>query len=45
MSQYVDRVLAELKEKNANEPEFLQTAEEVLEWLSRREQSSSVFRG
>ena len=30
MSQYVDRVLAELKEKNANEPEFLQTVEEVL---------------
>ena len=30
MSKYVDRVLAELKEKNANEPEFLQTAEEVL---------------
>ena len=33
MSQYVDRVLAELKEKNANEPEFLQTAEEVLSSL------------
>ena len=30
MSKYVDRVLAELKEKNAHEPEFLQTAEEVL---------------
>ena len=30
MSKYVDRVLAELKEKNANEPEFLQSAEEVL---------------
>ena len=25
MSQYVDRVLAELKEKNAHEAEFLQT--------------------
>ena len=33
MSKYVDRVLAELKEKNANEPEFLQTAEEVLSSL------------
>ena len=29
MSKYVDRVLAELKEKNAHEAEFLQTAEEV----------------
>ena len=27
MSKYVDRVLAELKEKNAHEAEFLQTAE------------------
>ena len=65
MSKYVDRVLAELKEKNAHEAEFLQTAEEVLstlgpvvdahpeyekvlflrEWLSRRELSSSVYRG
>ena len=34
MSQYVDRVLAELKEKNANEPEFLQTVEEVLGTLA-----------
>lgn len=34
MSQYVDRVLAELKEKNAGEPEFLQTAEEVLTSLA-----------
>ena len=33
MSQYVDRVLAELKEKNAHEAEFLQTAEEVLSSL------------
>ena len=33
MSKYVDRVLAELKEKNAHEPEFLQTAEEVLSTL------------
>ena len=30
MNKYIERVLAELKEKNANEPEFLQTAEEVL---------------
>ena len=27
---YVDQVLAKLREKNANEPEFLQAAEEVL---------------
>ena len=33
MSKYVDRVLAELKEKNTHEPEFLQTAEEVLSSL------------
>ena len=33
MSKYVDRVLAELKEKNAHEAEFLQTAEEVLSTL------------
>ena len=30
---YVDRVLAETKAKNANEPEFLQTVEEVLNSL------------
>ncbi len=30
MSKYIDRVLEELKVKNANEPEFLQTVEEVL---------------
>ena len=30
MSDYVDRVIAATKEKNANEPEFLQTVEEVL---------------
>ena len=29
MSKYIDRVLAEVKEKNANEPEFLQTVEEM----------------
>ena len=34
MNTYIERVLAELKEKNANEPEFLQTAEEVLSSLS-----------
>ena len=34
MNKYIERVLAELKEKNANEPEFLQTAEEVLSSLS-----------
>ena len=30
---YVDQVLAAVKEKNANEPEFLQTATEVLDSL------------
>jgi glutamate dehydrogenase (NADP+) len=30
MSDYVDRVIAATKEKNATEPEFLQTVEEVL---------------
>jgi len=34
MSKYIDRVLEELKCKNANEPEFLQTAEEVLTSLA-----------
>ncbi|HBC26175.1 MAG TPA: NADP-specific glutamate dehydrogenase [Ruminococcaceae bacterium] len=34
MSEYVNRVLAELKQKNPNEPEFLQTAEEVLSSLA-----------
>jgi len=33
MSNYVDRVLEELKKKNANEPEFIQAATEVLESL------------
>ena len=30
MSKYVDSVLKNLKAKNANEPEFIQAAEEVL---------------
>ena len=30
MNKYLERVLAETKAKNANEPEFLQTVEEVL---------------
>ena len=34
MSKYVDRVLAATKAKNANEPEFLQTVEEVLTSLA-----------
>ncbi len=34
MSKYIERVLAEVREKNANEPEFLQTVEEVLESLA-----------
>ena len=33
MSDYVDRVIAATKEKNAQEPEFLQTVEEVLSSL------------
>ena len=33
MSDYVDRVIAVTKEKNAQEPEFLQTVEEVLSSL------------
>lgn len=33
MSDYVDRVIAAVKEKNAAEPEFLQTVEEVLSSL------------
>ena len=34
MNQYIERVLAETKAKNANEPEFLQTVEEVLTSLA-----------
>lgn len=34
MSKYVDRVIADLKKKNANEPEFLQTVEEVYSSLA-----------
>ena len=30
---YVDEVIAKVSEKNANEPEFLQTVEEVLSSL------------
>ena len=33
--EYVDQVLAAVKEKNAHEPEFLQTATEVLGSLRR----------
>ena len=33
MNAYLERVLAETKAKNANEPEFLQTVEEVLSSL------------
>ena len=29
MNQYIERVLNETKAKNANEPEFLQTVEEL----------------
>ena len=34
MSKYLDRVLEATKAKNANEPEFLQTVEEVLTSLA-----------
>ena len=34
MSKYVDRVIADLKKKNANEPEFLQTVEGVYSSLA-----------
>ena len=34
MNKYIERVLTETKAKNANEPEFLQTVEEVLSSLS-----------
>lgn len=34
MNAYVERVLEETKKKNANEPEFLQTVEEVLSSLA-----------
>ena len=34
MNAYIERVLAETKAKNANEPEFLQTVEEVLTSIS-----------
>lgn len=30
MSEYIDRVLSDVREKNASEPEFVQTVEEVL---------------
>ena len=43
MSKYVDRVLAELKEKNAHEAEFLQTAEEVLSTLGTKEAYVSLL--
>ena len=33
MNKYIEKVLAETKAKNANEPEFLQTVEEVLSSL------------
>ena len=33
MSNYIDRVLADVKRRDANEPEFLQTVEEVLKSL------------
>ena len=35
MNKYIERVLAETKAKNAQEPEFLQTVEEVLSKIGR----------
>ena len=34
MSKYIDRVLKDVKQKNANEPEFLQAVEEVFTTLA-----------
>ena len=34
MSKYIDRVLKDVQQKNANEPEFLQAVEEVLSTLA-----------
>ena len=34
MSKYVDQVIANVKEKHGNEPEFVQTVEEVLSSLA-----------
>ena len=34
MNKYVEKVIAEVKAKNSNEPEFIQTVEEVLSSLS-----------
>ena len=33
MSKYVDKVLADVKAKNPNEPEFIQAVDEVLTTL------------
>ena len=33
MSKYIDKVLAEVKAKNPNEPEFIQAVDEVLTTL------------
>ena len=34
MSKYIDRVLKDVQQKNANEPEFLQAVEEVFTTLA-----------
>ena len=34
MSEYVEKVMSELKKKDANQPEFLQAAKEVLESIA-----------
>lgn len=42
MSKYIDRVLEECRQKNAGEPEFLQTVEEVLTSWPRDRRPSRV---
>ena len=44
MSKYVERVLADLKAKNPNEPEFHQAATEILECLAPVIEKKSTIR-
>lgn len=34
MNEYIERVLASVREKNASEPEFVQTVEEVFKSIA-----------
>ena len=45
MNGYVERVLNETREKNSNEPEFLQTVEEVLTSLEPVIQAHPEYEG